>query len=122
MPSTRPATARSGADKGPGTASPSWRESRTRADQDRVARRPRRQEARYIEAAVRGIIVTSIYLPNGQSASPVRNSTTSSNGSAAEVARREFIKQDIPVVLAGDYNVAPTERDIYPTDHWTRMR
>ena len=28
---------------------------------------------------------------------------------------RKFLKQDIPVVLAGDYNVAPTELDIYPT-------
>ena len=31
---------------------------------------------------------------------------------------RNFLKQDIPVVLAGDYNVAPTELDIYPTRSW----
>ena len=32
----------------------------------------------------------------------------------------KFIKQDIPVVLAGDYNVAPTVSDIYPTRSWDR--
>ena len=39
------------------------------------------REARYIEAAVNGIIVTSIYLPNGNP-QPGRNSTTSSTGSS----------------------------------------
>ena len=33
---------------------------------------------------------------------------------------RKFLKQDIPVVLAGDYNVAPTELDIYPTKSWDK--
>ena len=32
----------------------------------------------------------------------------------------KFIKQDIPVVLAGDYNVAPTPLDIYPTKSWDK--
>src|SRR2546430_8033425 len=31
-----------------------------------------------------------------------------------------FLKQEIPVVLAGDYNVAPTEIDIYPTKSWDK--
>jgi len=53
-------------------------------------------EARYIEAAVKGILITSLYLPNGNP------------------------QQDIPVVLAGDYNVAPAEQDIYPTRSWDK--
>ena len=32
----------------------------------------------------------------------------------------KFVKQDIPVVLAGDYNVAPTTFDIYPTRSWDK--
>ena len=47
---------------------------------DRLPGRPGDLEARYIEAAVRGIIVTSIYLPNGNP-QPDRNSTTSWTGS-----------------------------------------
>jgi exodeoxyribonuclease-3 len=31
-----------------------------------------------------------------------------------------FLKQDIPAVLAGDYNVAPTALDIYPTKSWDK--
>ena len=42
---------------------------------------PDDREARYIEAAVKGIIVTSIYLPNGNP-QPGPNSTTSSHGSS----------------------------------------
>ncbi len=33
---------------------------------------------------------------------------------------RKLLKQDIPVVLAGDYNVAPTASDIYPTKSWDK--
>src|SRR5206468_7199841 len=32
----------------------------------------------------------------------------------------KLLKQDIPVVLAGDYNVAPTAADIYPTKSWDK--
>ena len=32
----------------------------------------------------------------------------------------KFLKQDFPVVLAGDYNVAPTGLDIYPTKSWDK--
>ena len=31
---------------------------------------------------------------------------------------RKLLKEDVPVILAGDYNVAPTEIDIYPTRSW----
>ena len=35
---------------------------------------------------------------------------------------RELYAAGIPVVLADDYNVVPTERDIYPTKSMTRTR
>ena len=81
---------------------------------DRLPGDPDDYEARYIEAAVKGssspasICRTAIR-------SRGRNSITSSPGSNGCGARREILKQDIPVVLAGDYNVAPTALDIYPT-------
>jgi len=31
---------------------------------------------------------------------------------------RKLLKKDVPIILAGDYNVAPTEFDIYPTTLW----
>ncbi len=75
-------------------------------------------EARYIEAAVNGVIVTSLYLPNGN---PQPGPKFDYKLEWLRRLRRhaaKFVKQDIPVVLAGDYNVAPTALDIYPTRSW----
>jgi exodeoxyribonuclease-3 len=75
-------------------------------------------EARYIEAAVSGIIVTSIYLPNGNPQPGPKFDYKLAWFKRLRAHAAKFIKQDIPVVLAGDYNVAPTEQDIYPTRSW----
>ena len=72
-------------------------------------------EARYIEAAVRGVIVASLYAPNGN---PQPGPKFDYKLDWLRRLRRhaaKFLKQDLPVVLAGDYNVAPTALDIYPT-------
>jgi exodeoxyribonuclease III len=77
-------------------------------------------EARYIEAAVRGIIVTSIYLPNGNPQPGPKFDYKLDWLERLKRHAKTFIKQDLPVVLAGDYNVAPTELDIYPTRSWDK--
>jgi exodeoxyribonuclease III len=77
-------------------------------------------EARYIEAAVRGIIVTSIYLPNGNPQPGPKFDTKLKWFARLRRHAAEFLKQDLPVVLAGDYNVAPTPADIYPTKSWDK--
>jgi exodeoxyribonuclease-3 len=78
------------------------------------------REARYIEAAVRGIVITSIYLPNGNPQPGPKFDYKLAWFKRLRAHAREFIKQDIPVVLAGDYNVAPTPFDIYPTRSWDK--
>jgi exodeoxyribonuclease III len=78
------------------------------------------REARYIEAAVKGIIVTSIYLPNGNPQPGPKFDFKLAWFKRLRSHAAKFIKQDIPVVLAGDYNVAPTELDIYPTRSWDK--
>jgi len=75
-------------------------------------------EARYIEAAVRGIVVSSIYLPNGNPQPGPKFDYKLEWFRRLKLHAAKFIKQDIPVVLAGDYNVAPTALDIYPTKSW----
>ena len=75
-------------------------------------------DARYIEAAVNGIMVTSIYLPNGNPQPGPKFDTKLAWFKRLRSHAAKFIKQDIPVVLAGDYNVAPTALDIYPTKSW----
>jgi exodeoxyribonuclease III len=78
------------------------------------------KEARYIEAAVKGIIVTSIYLPNGNPQPGPKFDYKLEWFRRLRSHAAKFIQQEIPVVLAGDYNVAPTELDIYPTKSWDR--
>ncbi len=81
---------------------------------------PDDREARYIEAAVKGIIVTSIYLPNGNPQPGPKFDYKLEWFGRLKSHAAKFIKQDIPVVLAGDYNVAPTALDIYPTKSWDK--
>jgi exodeoxyribonuclease III len=77
-------------------------------------------EARYIEAAISGIIVTSLYLPNGNPQPGPKFDYKLDWFRRLRSHAAKFLKQDLPVVLAGDYNVAPTELDIYPTRSWDK--
>jgi exodeoxyribonuclease III len=77
-------------------------------------------EARYIEAAVRGIVITSIYLPNGNPQPGPKFEYKLAWFKRLRSHAAKLLKQDVPVVLAGDYNVAPTALDIYPTRSWDK--
>ena len=78
------------------------------------------REARYIEAAVNGIFVTSLYLPNGNPQPGPKFDYKLDWFKRLRSHAAKLLKQDIPVVLAGDYNVAPTVSDIYPTKSWDK--
>ncbi|HLZ02184.1 MAG TPA: exodeoxyribonuclease III [Bradyrhizobium sp.] len=75
-------------------------------------------EARYIEAAISGIIVACLYLPNGNPQPGPKFDYKLDWFARLRRHAAKFLKQDLPVVLAGDYNVAPTPIDIYPTKSW----
>ena len=77
-------------------------------------------ESRYIEAAVRGVLIASLYAPNGnpQPGPKFAHKLTWMKRLAAHA--EELYGADIPVVLAGDYNVVPTDRDIYPTTSYAK--
>ncbi|HEX2330514.1 MAG TPA: exodeoxyribonuclease III [Candidatus Angelobacter sp.] len=73
------------------------------------------RQARYIEAAVRGMLVTSIYLPNGNPQPGPKFSYKLAWFERLISHAAELMATGAPVVLAGDYNVVPTPQDIYPT-------
>ena len=79
---------------------------------------PNDMQSRYIEAAVNGILVASVYAPNGNPQPGPK--FTYKLAWLARLARhaRALRKAGVPVVLAGDYNVVPTPFDIYPTKSW----
>ncbi|SFK88943.1 exodeoxyribonuclease III [Methylocapsa palsarum] len=70
-------------------------------------------QARYIEAAVNGVLVASIYLPNGNPQPGPKFDYKLAWFDRLIAHAYELMAADIPVVLAGDYNVVPTEADIY---------
>jgi exodeoxyribonuclease-3 len=72
-------------------------------------------QARYIEAAVRGVIVTSLYAPNGNPQPGPKFEHKLAWLAHLAAHARDLLAADVPVVLAGDYNVVPTDRDIYAT-------
>lgn len=76
--------------------------------------------ARYLEAAVHGIIVGGLYLPNGN---PIRGPKFRYKLAWFEslIAHAQgLFDAGVPVVLAGDYNVVPTDADIYDPKSWLR--
>ena len=74
--------------------------------------------SRYIEAAVNGVLIGCLYAPNGNPAP----------GPKFDYKRRWFdrfrlhatglIELDIPAILAGDFNVMPTDIDVYKPESW----
>ena len=79
---------------------------------------PSDSQARYIEAAVKGVLIASIYLPNGNP-NPGPKFTYKLAWLERLIAHAaELMAADVPVVLAGDFNVVPTEADIYQPNHW----
>ena len=72
-------------------------------------------QARYIEAAVQGVLITSIYLPNGNPQPGPKFNYKLAWFERLIAHAAELMASGAPVVLAGDYNVVPTPQDIYPT-------
>lgn len=76
---------------------------------------PEDEARRYIEAAVSGILIGCLYLPNGNpQPGPKFDVKTAWFGRLLAHAGALLVA-GVPVVLAGDYNVVPTDADIYST-------
>ena len=74
--------------------------------------------SRYIEAAIDGLIVGCLYLPNGNPApGPKFDYKLRWFDRLAEHAG-SLLATGEPVVLAGDYNVMPTDLDVYAPERW----
>jgi exodeoxyribonuclease III len=72
-------------------------------------------QARYIEAAVQGVLITSLYLPNGNPQPGPKFNYKLAWFERLIAHAAGLMASGAPVVLAGDYNVVPTPQDIYPT-------
>lgn len=75
-------------------------------------------QSRYIEAAVGGILIASIYLPNGNPQPGPKFAYKLAWFERLRTHAAGLLEAGHPVALAGDYNVVPTAIDIYPTRSW----
>lgn len=76
-------------------------------------------QSRYIEAAYHGVLVASIYLPNGNPRPGPKFDYKLGWFDRLVRHAGDLFDADVPVVLAGDYNVVPSDLDIYPTRSWS---
>jgi exodeoxyribonuclease-3 len=76
------------------------------------------REARYIEADVGGLVVASVYLPNGNPVPSHRFDYKLSWFDRFVAHAEALLATGAPVVLAGDLNVVPTDFDIYSPWAW----
>ena len=77
-------------------------------------------QSRYIEAAVEGVLIASLYLPNGNPQPGPKFDYKLAWFERLNAHAAALIALDAPVILAGDYNVVPTEADIYNSRSWKK--
>ncbi|HRI53815.1 MAG TPA: exodeoxyribonuclease III [Pseudomonadota bacterium] len=75
-------------------------------------------QSRYIEAAIDGLLIGCLYLPNGNPAPGPKFDYKLRWFERLTEHAQSLIAQGIPAVLAGDYNVMPTELDVYKPERW----
>ena len=81
---------------------------------------PKDAQSRYLEAAVNGVLVGCLYLPNGNPQPGPKFDYKLAWFERLIAHARGLFGTEAPVVLAGDYNVVPTEADIYNSRSWKK--
>lgn len=79
---------------------------------------PEDEHSRYIEALVNGVVIGCLYLPNGNPAPGPKFDYKLSWFERLITHASGLLASDQPVILTGDYNVIPTEIDVYKPERW----
>lgn len=79
---------------------------------------PDDSHSRYIEAAIDGVLIGCLYLPNGNPVPGPKFDYKLAWMERLIAHSAELKKLDCPIVLAGDYNVIPTDADVYKPERW----
>lgn len=81
---------------------------------------PHPEQSRYIEAVVQGVVIGCLYLPNGNPQPGPKFDYKLAWFEKLIDHAGMLMEAGHPVVLAGDYNVVPTDEDIYNTRSWKK--
>jgi exodeoxyribonuclease-3 len=79
---------------------------------------PNDTHSRYIEAAVNGILIGGLYLPNGNPRPGPKFDYKLAWFERLIGHAADLLASGAPVILAGDFNVMPTEQDVYKPERW----
>ncbi|TWT11737.1 exodeoxyribonuclease III [Reyranella sp. CPCC 100927] len=74
--------------------------------------------SRYIEAAISGILIGCVYVPNGNPAPGPKFDYKLRWLERLSAHAANLLASGAPVVLVGDYNVMPTDLDVYKPERW----
>lgn len=75
-------------------------------------------QSRYIEAMADNILVCCLYLPNGNPAPGPKFDYKLKWFDRLAVRTQKLLEFDVPIALVGDFNVMPTELDVYKPERW----
>src|SRR4051794_31343605 len=79
---------------------------------------PEDTQSRYLEAAVKGVLIGCLYLPNGNPAPGPKFDYKLAWFARLTAHAADLLESGSPVVLAGDFNVMPTDLDVYKPERW----
>lgn len=79
---------------------------------------PEDEQSRYLEALVEDVLIACLYLPNGNPAPGPKFDYKLRWFERLTARAQELLALDSPVILAGDFNVMPTELDVYKPEKW----
>ncbi|SCX20996.1 MULTISPECIES: exodeoxyribonuclease III [Agrobacterium] len=79
---------------------------------------PKDEQSRYIEAVVDGMVIGGLYLPNGNPYPGPKFDYKLRWLNRLHDYAAELLELEVPVILAGNYNVMPTELDVHKPERW----
>src|SRR5690349_17827519 len=79
---------------------------------------PSDEQSRYIEAVVGDVVIAGLYLPNGNPAPGPKFDYKLSWMERLILRGEQLLATGAPVVMAGDFNVIPTDLDVYKPERW----
>jgi exodeoxyribonuclease-3 len=79
---------------------------------------PEDLHSRYIEAVIKGITIGCLYLPNGNPYPGPKFGYKLNWIKRFTAHAKKLWNRKTPVILTGDFNVIPTEADVYKPERW----
>ena len=75
-------------------------------------------QSRYLEADYKGLIIGCLYLPNGNPAPGPKFDYKLKWFESLTAHAANLLETQRPIILTGDFNVMPTEKDVYKPERW----